>query len=37
MHGHECIPHNDEATSRLARKGNDGRFDLYVAMNGRSD
>jgi hypothetical protein len=31
------IPHDDEAASRLAPKGGDGRFDLYVAMNGRSD
>jgi hypothetical protein len=25
------------AASRLAPKGRNGRFDLYVAMNGRSD
>jgi hypothetical protein len=28
MHGRECIPHDDKAASRLAPKGNDGRFDL---------
>jgi hypothetical protein len=27
----------DKAASRLAPKGGDGRFDLYVATNGRSD
>jgi hypothetical protein len=27
--------HGDEAASRLAPKGGDGRFDLYVVMNGR--
>ena len=37
MRGHERIRHGDEAASRLARKGNDGRFDLRVAMNGRND
>jgi hypothetical protein len=26
-----------KAASRLAPKGNDGHFDLFVAMNGRSD
>jgi hypothetical protein len=33
----ECIPHDDKTSSRLAPKGDDGRFDLYVAMNGRND
>jgi len=32
-----CIRHGDKAASRLAPKGDDGRFDLYVAANGRSD
>jgi hypothetical protein len=35
MCGRECIRHDDEAASRLAPKGRDGRFDLYVAVNGR--
>jgi hypothetical protein len=34
---HECIRHDDKAASRLAPKGDDGRFDLHVAMNGRND
>jgi hypothetical protein len=33
----ECIPNHDKAASGLAPKGDDGRFDLYVAMNGRND
>jgi hypothetical protein len=37
MRGHEGIRHDDKAGSRLAPKGDDGRFDLYVAMNGRND
>jgi hypothetical protein len=36
MHGRECIPHDDKAVSRLAPKGGDGRFDFYIAMNGRN-
>jgi hypothetical protein len=28
---------DDKAAARLAPKGDDGRFDLYVAMNGRND
>jgi hypothetical protein len=28
---------DDKAASRLAPKGDDGRFDFYVAMNGRND
>jgi hypothetical protein len=30
----ESIRHGDKAASRLAPKGDDGRFDLCVAMNG---
>jgi hypothetical protein len=37
MHECEYIRHDDQATSRLAPKGDDGRFNLYVAMNRRSD
>jgi hypothetical protein len=37
MHGRECIRDDDKAASRLAPKGDDDRFDLYVAVNGRSD
>jgi hypothetical protein len=37
MHGREYFRHDDEAASRLAPKGNDGRFDFYVVMNRRSD
>ena len=37
MHGQEYIRHGDKTASRLAPKGDDGRFDLYVAMNGRND
>jgi hypothetical protein len=33
----EYIRKDDKAVSRLAPKGDDGRFDLYVVMNGRSD
>jgi hypothetical protein len=29
--------HDDKAASRLAPKGDDGRFDLYVAVNGPND
>ena len=36
MHERESI-HDDKAASRLPPKGVDGRFDLYVAMNGRRD
>ena len=36
MHGSEYFRHDDKAASRLAPKGRDGRFDLYVAVNGRS-
>ena len=37
MHARECIRQDYKAASRLAPKGDDGRFDLYVAMNGRND
>ena len=37
MHDHEYIRMDDKAASRLAPKGHDGRFDLYVAMNGLND
>jgi hypothetical protein len=33
----ESIRDDDKAASRLAPQGDDGRFDLYVGMNGRSD
>jgi len=31
------IRHDDKAASQLAPEGDDGSFDLYVAMNGRND
>jgi hypothetical protein len=34
---HEYIWDDDKAASRLAPKGYYGRFDLCVAMNGRSE
>jgi hypothetical protein len=37
MRRHEYIRHNDEAASRLAPKGDDGRFYFCVAVNGRND
>ena len=37
MRGHECIRQEDKTASRLMPKGDDGRFDFYVAVNGRSD
>ena len=37
MRDREYIRHDDKATSRLAPKGRDGRFDLYVAANGFTD
>jgi hypothetical protein len=33
----ESIRHDDKAPSRLASKSADGRFDFYVAVNGRRD
>ena len=32
MHGHEWIRHDDKAGSRLAPKGDDGRFDFCVGI-----
>src|SRR5262249_12929679 len=37
MHIHEHIRYDDEAASQLTPKGDDGRFDFSVVMNGRSD
>ena len=37
MCGREYIRDDDKAASRLAPKGEDGGFDLYVAVNGRND
>jgi hypothetical protein len=37
MHDHESIWHDNKAASRIAPKGDDGRFDLYVTMNRRND
>src|SRR5262249_22047235 len=37
MHVREYIRHDEKAASRLAPKGDDGRFDLYIAMNRRND
>ena len=37
MRDHEYIRHNNKAASRLTPKGADGRFDFYIAMNGRND
>ena len=37
MHADEWVRQNDKAASRLAPKARDGRFDFYVAMNGRND
>jgi hypothetical protein len=37
MREHECIRHDDKAASRLAPKGDGGRFNLHVAMDGRND
>jgi hypothetical protein len=34
---HPYIRHDDKAASRFSPKSDDGRFDLYVVMNGRSD
>jgi hypothetical protein len=33
----EWIGRDDKAASRLAQKGDDGRFHFYVGMNGRND
>jgi hypothetical protein len=37
MQVRETIRHDDEAASRLTSNGDDGGFDLSVAMNGRND
>jgi hypothetical protein len=37
MRPRECIRVDDKAASRLAPKGDEGRFDFCVAMNGRND
>jgi hypothetical protein len=37
MRDRKYIRHDDKAASRLAPKGDDGRFDFYVAVNGRND
>jgi hypothetical protein len=37
MHGRECIRQAHKAASRLAPQGDNGRFDLYVAVNGRNN
>jgi hypothetical protein len=37
MRVREPIRSDDKATAPLAPKGDDGRLDLYVVMNGRND
>ena len=37
MSGRKYIGRRNKAASRLAPKGDDGRFDLCVTMNGRND
>ena len=37
MCGYEPIRHDNKAASRLTPQGDDGRFDLCVAMNARND
>jgi hypothetical protein len=37
MRDHESVGHDDKTASRLAPQGEDDCFDLYVAMNGRSE
>src|SRR6516162_11330930 len=37
MRGHEYIRHDEKAASRLAPKGDDGRFDFSVTTNGCND
>jgi hypothetical protein len=37
MRDQKSTRQDNKAASRLAPKGRDGRFDLYVAMNGRND
>jgi hypothetical protein len=33
----EYLGHDDKAAPRLAPKAYDGRFDFYIAVNGRND
>jgi hypothetical protein len=37
MRGREHVRHDDKTASRLAPKGDDGRFNFCVAVNGRND
>jgi hypothetical protein len=37
MRDHEYIPYDNKAASRLPPKGDDGRFDFYIAANGHND
>ena len=37
MYGREYVRYYDKAASRLPPKGDDGRLDLCVAVNGRSN
>jgi hypothetical protein len=37
MRKHECTRQGYKGASRLAPKGNDGRFDFCVTTNGRHD
>jgi hypothetical protein len=38
MRGREStVRHDDQAASRLAPEGDDGRFDFFVAVDGRND
>jgi hypothetical protein len=37
MRARESIRHDDKTASRLAPKGDDGRFDPCVATDGRND
>jgi hypothetical protein len=36
LRGREQIGNDDKAASRLAPKAEDGRFEFYLAMNGRN-
>ena len=37
MRDHEYIRYDDKAASQFASERDDGRFDFYVAVNGRDD
>jgi hypothetical protein len=37
MNERECVRNKYPSASRLAPKGDDGRFDFRIAMNGRND